>query len=72
MDCSPPGFFVIGFPRQEYWNVLPFPTPGDLPGPGMESMAPALAGGATRECQWLMLGHVRLFFCFVSWGVLVP
>ena len=23
---------------------------------------------ATRECQWLMLGHVRLFFCCVSWG----
>ena len=23
---------------------------------------------ATRECQWLMLGYVRLFFCFVSWG----
>ena len=35
----------MGFPRQDYWNVLPFPTPGDLPGPGMESMSPALAGG---------------------------
>ena len=25
------------FPRQEYWNGLPFPPPGDLPGPGIEA-----------------------------------
>ncbi|XDC81989.1 hypothetical protein R6Z07F_013162 [Ovis aries] len=33
--------------RQEYWNGLPFPTPEDLPDPGMESaslVSPALAG----------------------------
>ena len=24
------------FPRQEYWSGLPFPTPGDLPDPGIE------------------------------------
>ena len=35
----------MGFPRQEYWSGLPFPSPGDLPGPGIEPMAPALAGG---------------------------
>ena len=37
-----------GFPRQEYWSRLPFPTPGNLPDPGTEptSLAsPALAGG---------------------------
>ena len=28
-------FLSIGFPRQEYWNELPFPPPGDLPNPGM-------------------------------------
>ena len=32
----------MGFPRPEYWSELPFPTPGDLPDPGIESMAPAL------------------------------
>ena len=35
------------FSRQEYWSRLPFPTPGDLPDPGIEpaSLAsPALAG----------------------------
>ena len=31
----------MGFPQQEYWNRLPFPTPGDLPNPGMEPRFPA-------------------------------
>ena len=30
-----------GFPRQEYWSELPFPSPGDLPNPGIETVAPA-------------------------------
>ena len=34
----------MGFPRQEYWSGLPFPSPGDLPGPGIEPLSPALAG----------------------------
>ena len=33
MDCSPPGFSVHGFFRQEYWSGFPFPPPGDLPDP---------------------------------------
>ena len=33
------------FPRQEYWSGLPFPTPRDLPDPGIEPAFPALAGG---------------------------
>ena len=32
----------MGFPRQEYWNGLPFPSPGDLPDPGTEPASPAL------------------------------
>ena len=32
----------MGFPRQVYWSGLPFPSPGDLPDPGMESRSPAL------------------------------
>ena len=27
----------MGFSRQEYWSRLPFPSPGDLPNPGIES-----------------------------------
>jgi len=34
-----------GFPRQEYWSGLPFPSPGDLPDPGAKPVSPALAGG---------------------------
>ena len=32
----------LGFSRQEYWSVLPFPSPGDLPNPGIEPGSPAL------------------------------
>ena len=37
----------MGFPRQEYWNGFPFPSPEDLPNPGIKSkspVSPALAG----------------------------
>ena len=30
------------FFKQEYWSGLPFPTPGDLPDPGIEPRSPAL------------------------------
>ena len=33
------------FFRQEYWSEWPFPTPGDLPNPGIEPILPALASG---------------------------
>jgi len=42
VDCSPPGFSVHGFLRQEYWRGLPFPSPGDLPDPGIEPRSPTL------------------------------
>ena len=32
------------FPRPEYRNGLPFPSPGDLPDPGIKLISPALAG----------------------------
>ena len=32
----------VGFSRQEYWSGLPFPSPGDLPNPGIEAGSPAL------------------------------
>ena len=31
----------MGFSRQEYWSGLPFPSPGDLPNPGIEHWFPA-------------------------------
>ena len=48
----------MGFSRPEYWNELPFPTPGDLADPGIEpavlvSLSPALAGGFfTASTTW--------------------
>ena len=33
-----------GFPREEYYSGLPFPSPGDLSDPGIELESPALAG----------------------------
>ena len=48
----------VGFPRQQYWHGLPFPSPGDLPHPGWNPhlLSPALASGffatsATWEAQ---------------------
>ena len=41
MDRSQ-AFLSVGFPRQEYWSGLPFPSPGDLPNPDIEPRSPAL------------------------------
>ena len=32
----------MGFSRQEYWSGFPFPSPGDLPNPGIEPGSPEL------------------------------
>ena len=32
----------MGFPRKEYWSGWPFPSPGDLPNPGIKPTSPAL------------------------------
>ena len=46
----------MGFSKQEYWSGLPFPSPGDLPDPGIKptfSVSPALAGGFfTTSTTW--------------------
>ena len=39
---------AIGFSRQEYWSELPFPSPGDLPGSGIELRSPALQADLYR------------------------
>ena len=53
----------IVFPRQEYWGGLPFPSPGDLPDPGIEPTSPALAGRFfTTEPVRKPLKHVCLKF----------
>ena len=49
MDCNPPGSSVHGISQAKYWNGLPFPSPEDLPDPGIESaslLSPALQAGS--------------------------
>ena len=56
----------MGFPRQEYWNELPFPSPGDHPNLGIEPVSPALVGGfftieAPGKPSYLILDFVISF-----------
>ena len=52
----------MGFPRQEYWSRLPFPSLGDLPDPGIEPTSPALQADsfpsevARRQPKCLLYG----------------
>ena len=45
------------FPRQEYWSGLPFPSPGDLPDPGIEPGSPALLADALPSESPVKLRH---------------
>ena len=42
MNSSPSGSPTMEFSKQEYWSGLPFPSPGDLPNPGIEPGLSAL------------------------------
>ena len=81
MDCvayqAPPS---LGFSRQEYWSGLLFPSPGDLPDPGIKPRSPALQADALpselpgnwtrwslKAELWIKLKKkLRIFFFF--WG----
>ncbi|CAI9161500.1 unnamed protein product [Rangifer tarandus platyrhynchus] len=48
------------FSRQEYWSGLPFPSPGDLPDPGIEPASHALAGRfLAPEPPGKLMSHTR-------------
>ena len=50
----------MGFSRQEYWSGLPFPSPGDLPNPGIEPRSPAMQADAlTSEPPGKPLDNVK-------------
>ena len=56
----------VEFSRQEYWSGLPFPSPGDLPNPGIKPVSPASRGRvftvwATREAQ-VLHDYSRCYF----------
>ena len=48
--CQAP--LSIGFSKQENWNGLPFPSPGNLPDPGIEPGSPALR--ADSLLRWIL------------------
>ena len=61
--CQDP--LSMGFSRQEYWSGWPFPSPGDLPDPGIEPRSPALQADSLPT-------ELRASFptsksCFVIW-----
>ena len=62
----------MGFFRQEYWHGLPFPSPGDLPNPGIEPRSPALQADAlTSEPPGgrILLNHALKMEDLVSYSV---
>ena len=70
-DCSHLAPLSMGFSWQEYWRGLPFPSPGELPDPGIEPnsvwVISCIAGGfftdwATRElAPWMATGRILTY-----------
>ena len=61
--CNP---MDMGFPRQEYWSGLSFPSPGDLPNSGIEPGSPALqADSLPTEKE--MATHSSIFAWKIPW-----
>ena len=50
----------MGFSRQEYWSGLPFPSPGDLPNPGIVPVSPVVPA---LQADYLLLSHWRGPLC---------
>ena len=60
----------MGFSRQEYWSGLPFPSPGDLPDPGIEPGSPTLAADALTseppgKINTFIIKKIDWFLCLV-------
>ena len=78
MDCSPPGSSVHGIFQARYWSGLPFPSPGDLPNPGIEPGSPALEAdtltseppGKPAGQEWSGVDKLELVALFRSEGIL--
>ena len=52
----------MGFSRQEYWSGLPFPSPGDLPDPGIEPRSFALEAAALTLIKSISLINLKISF----------
>ena len=69
----------IGFSRQEYWSGLPFPSPGDLPNPGIKPGSPALQTDALPSepsgkhlPKFMFIATVMLSSHLILWQSLLP
>ena len=49
---APQAHLSMGFPKQEYWSGLPFPSPGDLPNPGIKPASLYLCIGRQILYHW--------------------
>ena len=72
-----------GFSRQEYWSGLPFPSPGDLPNPGIKPRSPSLKAASLlsdppgRPIELFKWGHGSVItsfsasnlFCYYCWRI---
>ena len=57
----------IGFLRQESWSGLPFPSPGDLPEPGIEPRSPTLqVDSLPTEPPGKPISHHKFVQCCMS------
>ena len=71
--CQAP--LSMGFSRQEYWSGLPFPSPGDLPDPGIEPWSPALQADSlptelSRKLisEFIKIHKYRWKKCMTGWA----
>ena len=53
----------MGFPKQEYWSGLPFPSPRDIPNSGIESVSPALQADSLLLSEQLVKQKVLPAHC---------
>ena len=63
----------MGFSRQEYWNALPFPSPGDLPNPGIKAGPPALQADSLLseplgQTSWAQIKRPELSLSFAEYN----
>ncbi|KAB0373717.1 hypothetical protein FD755_013973 [Muntiacus reevesi] len=57
----------MGFTRQEYWSGLPFPSPGDLPDPGIKPSTTYPSPNGIFNSDFIMQELLKVLFFFTSW-----
>ena len=73
--CQAPLF--TGFPKQEYWSGLPFPSLGDLPNPGIEPVSlisPILSGlffisAAWKACMYKFIYNINIGTFYIIYNM---